>query len=322
MPSKVREIVRREGHALKNMGKAILFPFALPFVAGSHRGTAIRHARRMSREGRKALINYLGEHCKTPEEVQENLREYFALARDAGRAKKHDPNFRVSISIKPSQFGFDLVSLPQKQRENIAFENMHTIVAEAHKHGIDVEMDMEHSKYTDFTFDTYKLMLKEFKNGLTLCVQANLKRTESDIGNLILFGRYVGAQPRIRIVKGIYPEAENPEAIHDETGIVNNYKNLIRLAFANGKQLGIAVASHRGDIFELADSLSKKTGIAYERQMLKGIAPSLRKKLVKQGGVTDYLPYGLNAFAYGSRRLKKFLKILGGGLLHSFGKGK
>lgn len=300
-----------------------VFPLFSPWVAGRHRTGAVREAVAVNKRGGKALINYLGEHYKDPLFVQEAKKEYHRLVWELAKAKKSNQNLVVAISIKPSQFGFDVIGLQAQSRKK-TFQNMREIVEHARRHGIEVEIDMEHSNYTDFTLDTFKKLLSEFKGGLRVCLQANLQRTEQDLLELVRFAQELGVRVGIRLVKGVYPEIQNLKAFHKDEEIIENFKRLVRIAFENSGNLGIAIGTHRLDIFNLANRLSKETRTKYEPQMLKGIALKLKRERYKdrENKLTVYVPYGEDAVEYGSRRAKKFLKLLFYGSLHWVGKGK
>ncbi len=331
VPAEFRKMRRKRA-----IVRAVTFPVFPAFsfwIAGRHRASAVREARKANKRGGKALINYLGEHYKDPLFVQEAKMEYLRLVSLIGEQKKINPKFSTAISIKPSQFGFDVAGMPKEE----TFQNMREVASAARRQGIEVEIDMEHLEYTDFTLGTYKRLLKEFGGGLKVCLQANLKRTEQDLRNIIEHARNLGVKGGVRLVKGVYPETKkvkdekgktvevkNPNALHSEKEIMENFKRLVAVAFHNADHLNIAVGTHRLDVFALSDHLSRELGVPYEPQMLKGIALSVKQKRYKdqKNRLAVYIPYGEDAVEYGFRRAKKFAKLLWHGSKHWVGKGK
>lgn len=300
---------RRDRHWLRTITRPFFF-LVLPWVAGIHATDAISQVKCLNKNGNKGLVNFLGEHYKDPQMVEHAVHEYRHLIRNIATQKKQDSNFNASVSIKPSQFGFDLQTQNPQESQAICFENMRSIVRLASQCGVGIEIDMEHSTYTAWTVLFYKKMLLEFENHLPhlrLCLQANLKRTEMDL-ELLLQRIPAGVKIGVRLVKGIYPEMQNNGAFHDEEEILSNFEELIKFVFENGSRFDIAIATHREDIILLAELLSAHSGSEYELEMLKGIGEPIKgEREQKHKPYTEYVPYGKDAFAYGWRRLKKTL---------------
>lgn len=287
------------------------FPLVRPWVAGEHATDAILEVKRLNHSGCKGLVNFLGEHYKDPQLVEHAVHEYRHLIHRLATEKKQNPGFLCAISLKPSQFGFDLEFADQNQNQQTAFLALHHLVFEAMINNIPVELDMEHSKYTDFTLDTYRKLLVSFQKnnvGIRVCLQANLKRSHQDLLNLVSFAKQHSLQPSVRLVKGVYLEKNNSDAFSSEKEKMHSFFGLVELAFENAAFLDIAIATHRRDIVSLADALSKKTGFLYELQLLRGIGSKIKQeRLAKNQAFTEYVPYGKDSIAYGARRIKQML---------------
>lgn len=314
-----RELTRMRRNArYKRAITRPLFALVRPWVAGTKATDAVREVKRLSQKGNKGLVNFLGEHYKDPQLVEHAVHEYRHLIRNLAKQKQANPRFNASVSIKPSQFGFDLPTTGHSHASQICEKNMEQLVAEAAQYKIGIEIDMEHSQYTNWTVEFYKRMLTKYGHQLPhfrLCLQANLRRTSKDLHQLIRFGEQVGVKPGVRLVKGVYPEKENALAYHTEFGILQNYEELLQTAFENGAKLDIAVATHRKDIIQLANVLSARYGVDYELQMLKGIGFAIKNERQSKGKhYTEYVPYGKDAISYGWRRSKKMAKLVLGSI--------
>jgi TusA-related sulfurtransferase len=144
----------------------------------------IEKARKLEKAGGGAILNILGEHHKSVESVKEDVQKYMGLA----TAINHE-GVKARISIKPSQFGFDLTTdeFGQSVGRDVILrrthERMWSVVNHATLQGIEVEMDMEHSGTHDFTFETYREFCKKLKaSGRVECL--GLQSRQITIGAL------------------------------------------------------------------------------------------------------------------------------------------
>src|SRR6266566_4363238 len=97
------------------------------------------------------------------------------------------------------------------------------IIARAEEEERFVWIDMENSPYTESTVEVYRELLGAHKD-LGLCLQANMKRTENDLKDLLPQGG------KIRLVKGAYPE--NGEVAFKRRSELNaNYLRLMHILF-------------------------------------------------------------------------------------------
>ncbi len=302
------------------------FPLVRPWVAGVNASDAIREVQRINQRGGRGLINFLGEHYKDPQQVEHAKEEYRHLIRRISRVREQNPRFDSAVSIKPTQFGFDLDFGNPAVSRHIAFDNLREIVSHAAEFKVPIEIDMEDSKRTQFTLDFYRAMLEEFGSKLPhfrICLQANLRRTENDLKTLVSLAKRLKIKAGVRLVKGVYPEKDNPNAYHTDFGIIDNFRHLLGIAFSNSKDLDISVATHRRDIIANAEMLSKLHNAPYDLQMLKGIGFAIKnERYAKRLPITEYVPYGKDAVSYGFRRAKKMTKWIWGSLLDAFSSRK
>src|SRR5207245_2904713 len=122
-----------------------------------------------------AVLTYLGENLRSPEEAEQVARHYLDLL-----ARSQAAGLDVEISIKLTQLGLDL--------DRAACENrLISLIESARAAGTWVWIDMESSAYTDATLDIYRRARKHHPN-VGVCVQAYLRRTERDLQSLIPLG--------------------------------------------------------------------------------------------------------------------------------------
>src|SRR3989442_15996746 len=96
---------------------------------------------------------------------------------------------------------------------------------------------MENSPYAEETLRTYREILPSHRQ-LGVCLQANMKRTETDLKDLISGGGI------IRLVKGAYPESAEL-AYKKRSEVDANYLKLITLLFEGGGRFAIGTHDAR-----------------------------------------------------------------------------
>ncbi|HKU32786.1 MAG TPA: proline dehydrogenase family protein [Candidatus Nitrosotalea sp.] len=261
-----------------------LFRIAKQWIAGDTMEEAIRSARDANKKGMNAIINRLGEHMTSKEQIENTVSEYFTLVSNLHK-------FKVSggISIKPTQVGLS-------KNANDCKDNLEKIICEAAKSQSFVWIDMESSEYTDDTIRIYLELFEKYER-LGIAIQANLRRTEQDVKMLLEHGA------KIRLVKGAYRESKKA-SYKTRHEVDENYAKLVKTLFSDGNEF--AIATHDSKMIDLAVRLAKKHERKFEFQMLKGIRDELKPSLIKDGfSVSEYIPYGTNWLPYSVRRLKE-----------------
>jgi proline dehydrogenase len=170
---------------------------------------------------------------------------------------------------------------------------------------------MESSEHTDETIEIYHSFFSKYER-LGIALQANLKRTENDLNDLL------GIGAKIRLVKGAYRE-KSSISFKTKNDVDNNFINLMKILFKNGNEF--AIASHDAKIIQKAQNLSKKYPRKFEFQFLKGLREEIKPDLAKKKFiVSDYIPYGVNWLPYSIRRIKerkRNILLLGSSLIQS-----
>ncbi len=243
------------------------------------------HAARNANERRiHAILNRLGEHTPDRKLIQQYVEEYLKLLETI-----QSENLQATISVKPSQIG--LAAEISLYRENLL-----KIIAKAEAEGRFVWIDMENSPYTESTVESYRNLIGKHKD-LGLCLQANMKRTESDMRDLLPRGG------KIRLVKGAYPE--NGEVAFKRRSELNaNYLRLMHMLFEHGGFF--AIGTHDEKMMSEAKNLSRDHKTDFEFQLLKGIRDDLKSSLLADGfRVSEYIPYGPEWYNYSKRRMRE-----------------
>ena len=270
----------------------VLFKIAKQWIAGNTIDDALISAKIAYKSGRHAIINKLGEYHTSKKQITSTIKEYQKIVNSFRKWK-----IRGAISVKPTQIG---LSISQKE----CFKNFETIIKDARNAHVFVWLDMESSDHTDETIEIYNAFFSKYER-LGIALQANLKRTEDDLNNLLEIGA------KIRLVKGAYREKERI-SFKSKEDVDKNYVKLMKILFKKGNEFGIA---------KKAENLSKKYPKKFEFQMLKGIRDELKPKLIKKKFVvSDYIPYGVNWLPYSYRRIrerKRNILLLGSSLIQS-----
>jgi proline dehydrogenase len=277
----------------------VLFKIAKQWIAGNTIDDALISAKNAYQSGRHAIVNKLGEYHTSKKQIASTIDEYQRIVNSFRRWK-----IRGAISVKPTQIG---LTISQKE----CYRNFEKIIQKARDAHVFVWLDMESTEHTDETIEIYNAFFSKYER-LGIALQANLKRTEDDLMDLLRIGA------KIRLVKGAYRENASI-SFKSKEDVDKNYVKLMRILFKKGNEF--AIASHDGKIIQKAENLSKKYPKKFEFQMLKGIRDELKPKLIKKKFVvSDYIPYGVNWLPYSFRRIKerkRNILLLGSSLIQS-----
>ncbi len=267
--------------------------FAGRYIAGETLEDAIRCVRQLNSEGICGTMDVLGEDISTRAEAIAAKEQSIVVLHTIAK-EKLDSN----LSIK-------LTSLGLKIDKQFCVENVRDILKVASRYGNFVRIDMEDSSCTSDTLDVFRTVRREF-NAVGIVVQAYLLRTEDDVREL------VKDRANFRLCKGIYKEPKEI-AYQSREDVQRNYERLLEQMLTGGSYVGIA--THDSVLVDAALALIKKHGLRkdlYEFQMLLGVRPELRKKLVRDGRkVRLYIPYGEHWYGYSTRRFKENPAIAG-----------
>ncbi len=273
--------------------RPIVRRFAGRYIAGETLADAITCVRQINTEGACATLDVLGEDIFTKEEAVDSRNQSIEVLHTITK-EKLDSN----LSIK-------LTSLGLKLDKDFCTENVREILKVAAAQNIFVRFDMENSTCTTDTIDVFRVLHKDFPNtGIVL--QAYLFRTEEDTRLLLK------EKPNFRLCKGIYKESPDI-AFQGREEVQQNFLKLLGMMFEQKAYVGIA--THDSLLVDGAIAMIDKMGLKkteYEFQMLLGVRPELRKKLVRDGHkLRLYVPFGEHWYGYSTRRFKENPEIAG-----------
>ncbi|WP_226022650.1 proline dehydrogenase family protein [Halomicrobium salinisoli] len=258
-------------------------PLARRFVAGESAAEVLERARQLQARDVGTICNRLGEHYDERGPADEDAAAYCRLVDDIA-----DADLRARVSVKPSQLGLDV-------GEDVFRENLARVVERADDRGVFVWLDMEDHPTVEATLNAYEHHARETGGNVGVCVQANLRRTRTDLERL------AELPGKVRLVKGAYdPPAE--VAYRDKQRVDAEFRDCLRYMFANFEG-GVAVGSHDPEMLSLADSLHEEFGTPYEVQMLMGVREDALFDLADDCEVWQYAPYGDRWLSYFYRRV-------------------
>ena len=263
----------------------LLIRFARQWVAGETMDDAVRVAQEANRRGIHAVVNHLGEHYHEKPPVEATTREYVRLV-----AKLRAAGVEADVSIKPTQFGI-LID------KGYALSQIVPVLDATKAWGQVFWVDMEAAPTLTDTLWVYENLLKRYDK-VGLCLQANVRRTEDDLKNLLALGA------RIRLVKGAYKETTGI-AFTRRSDIDREFLRHLDTLFDRGAHF--AVATHDSRMIDRALELAKEhPEVSFEFAMLQGVRDPLKNELVSKGhAVAEYIPYGPTWLPYFTRRLRE-----------------
>jgi proline dehydrogenase len=273
--------------------RSIVRYFASRYIAGESIEDAVRCVREIGADGKLATVDVLGEDIHTREEAvdarKQNIRVLQTIAAE---------RLNCNLSIK-------LTGLGLKLGKEFCADNVREILREAQRHDNFVRVDMEDSTCTSDTIEIFLLLQRDFpKTGIVL--QAYMRRSEADARELIRTGT------NFRLCKGIYKEPPGI-AYQGKEEIRQNFLKLLELMLGSGCYVGIA--THDSVLVDGSTRIIRSLGLntsQYEFQMLLGVQPELRQRLVAEGHrVRLYVPFGAQWYAYSMRRFKENPEVAG-----------
>jgi proline dehydrogenase len=285
-----RAIVR----ALPAVPRQVVRRLSSRYIAGTTLAEACEVVRELNAQGKEATLDVLGEEVTLREEAI-GLRDAYRRALDT----IEEDGLRSNVSVK-------LTALGLKLDRGLCLADLTAVVEEAARFGNFVRIDMEDSSTTSETLALYREIREGGHDNLGVVLQAALKRTLTDIGEL------ADLRPNVRVCKGIYVEPPEIAFREDET-IRLNFLDALEALFDVGSYVGIA--THDDWLIGEALALFERKRLGredYEFQMLLGVRPELGDELVRDGHrLRIYVPFGRRWYEYSIRRLQENPKIAG-----------
>ena len=256
------------------------------FVAGETLDQLVPVLRRLNEQGLLTNTTLLGEHVHTPDESRAVVDAYQEVL-DRIAAER----LKTNVALKLTHLGLDL-------DEELAYENVSTLVEHAAGVGNFVRMDMEESRWVDATLRIYRRLREAGHENTGTVLQSYLYRTETDLESLL------DLQPNLRFVKGAYLEPPDV-AYPDKADVDAAYMRLVERSLREGGFT--AIATHDEALIERSIAFAEREGIPrgrFQFQMLYGVRPQVQLELVARGfAVLVATPFGPDWYRYLMRRL-------------------
>ncbi len=268
--------------------KALVRPFARPYIAGETVAQLVRETEALNRQGYLVAISQLGEFVTDRAEAEEATAVYRQVLDEL-----HARQLSAYIHVKVTQLGLMI-------DRDFCRDQIRSLLDHATRRGgTFLRMDMEDSPQIDATLGLYR-ELRPVSPNFGVVLQARMRRSLADAREL------AEVQANVRVCKGVYLEPHEI-AYTDPQIIRDHYVALLRILVSAGCYVGIA--THDEWLVFQASRIIDELGLPperYEFQMLHGVRPRLRE-IVKRSGhrVRIGVPFGPEWMPYSLRRLRK-----------------
>jgi proline dehydrogenase len=274
--------------------RAVVRHISSRYIAGPELADATATVRALNKQRKLATIDVLGEEITNEEETHAIAAAYEEVFAEIDR-RHLDSN----ISVKPTALGLELDLTLCKR-------NLQRLLQRARVRGNFVRIDMEDATTTDATLAIYRELRQAGFDDVGVVLQASLKRTLADVGEL------ADLKPNVRVCKGIYVEAPDIQ-FRDFHAVQTSFVSIVEALFDAGCY--VAIATHDDWLLEAGKRIVAERSLppdAYEFQMLLGVRPQLGDALVAQGHrLRIYVPFGSHWYEYSLRRLQENPSIAG-----------
>ena len=268
--------------------KAIIAPFARPYIAGETVADLVREAEALNRQGYLVATSQLGEFVTDRAEAEGATEVYRQLLDEV-----HERRLSAYVHVKVTQLGLMI-------DRDFCRDQIRSLLEHAAKRGgAFLRMDMEDSPRIDATLGLHRELHPGHPN-FGVVLQARMRRSLEDARDL------ARRKANVRVCKGVY--LEPPEIAYTEPQeIRDHYVAILRVLLSGGCYVGIA--THDDWLVDEASRMVQEFGLSpeqYEFQMLHGVRPRFRES-VKQAGhrVRVGVPFGPDWMPYSLRRLRK-----------------
>ncbi|MEP6604182.1 MAG: L-glutamate gamma-semialdehyde dehydrogenase [Spartobacteria bacterium] len=228
----------------------------------------------------------------------------------------------VNVSVKISALYSQMNPADPADAIDHLAPKLRPILRRARELGAFINFDMESYAHKNTTLELFKTLFSEpeFHDWphAGIVIQAYLRDAETDLVDLINWGRERGTRFTVRLVKGAYWDYEKIKSIQNGWEIPvylqkpesdANFERITRVLLENEDIVTAAFGSHNVRSIVHAQALAQELGIdrsRFEFQLLYGMAGPIKRALVEMGyRVREYCPVGdlLPGMSYLVRRL-------------------
>ena len=256
------------------------------FMPGEGLDDALTAAATMAARDVSTLVTLLGEDVTDREQADATTRHYLDAV-----AAINERKLPAHPSVKLTQLGLGI-------DDSLLDANLDRLASAASAISRLLWIDMEGTGTTDATLEAYRRLRKGHDN-VGLCLQAYLRRTPTDLSNLMPL------KPRVRLVKGAYMELP-AFAFQSRKEVSAAYQD-IALRLLEERVRGSAAptfATHDVDLLKSILATAQPDRDHYEIAMLYGIRSADLSALAVEGHKCNVLiSYGSEWAAWYMRRL-------------------
>jgi proline dehydrogenase len=260
------------------------------FIGGFTLKEAVNTAKRLSRNGIGAIIDYAKEGSKTAHDVKGYVDE---MSKVATHINYGQPSTHVALKISSFLIG-------DKVANDKLFELVGTLRAP-------IMFDAETPKLKQIEDETYETLVSKFPDHLVYkTIQAYRVDSEHDLVNALHRG------VPIKLVRGAYWQKDNATLYQSKCLTDTNFNQLARLLIFHSRA-PFCIATHNITSIEQVKNITRPHDKRLMFAQLLGMGNRITKQLAWDGyKVYKYVPYGsLNEMTpYLARRLVENLPIL------------
>jgi proline dehydrogenase len=266
----------------------LVLMLAAPYIAGKTPTQALQLAHRIYRQEHfTGTLDILGEDAKTVDDCESFVQQYQSLIDllVSNLLPAETKRGQLTISLKPSMFSIAAPAAGGGSDPKLddAYERIKKVVAYGKQRNVELTLEAEDHRWTDFQLETYFSLINEGYTNLGTVLQSRLFRTRNDI-------RRFDERMRVRLVIGIYNEPA--EIAHTEKPLMKDV--LVQLAGdLLRKGTYVELASHDttcvAKFLRQAVIPNKISASQFETQFLLGVPrKKLQQALVSGSIFTDW----------------------------------
>ncbi|MBI4346272.1 MAG: proline dehydrogenase family protein [Elusimicrobia bacterium] len=295
-------------------GRALSLPaFVWPFtrlakavahgepLAGLTPQAAVRKA---ERQGGGVVIGRLAWELRDLRSTRSAERSYRTLIREAAAARRRNGGADVGVSIDIESLGLQLRGLPADDRVELAGAAALRLAAEAKRLGVPLEIDMGTSDAMPGILLVARRIVRELRLPVRLALAARYRSSDRALLEWADLGRDAGLKLGVRLVKGSFIEADQPDAVNFRKPLLDRYRALVSLAFSRARYLDITVATHNDEIYDHVEREADRLGVPVKVDMIRGVNLALQARVRAAGRFGRvYVSFGPDAAIMGLTEL-------------------
>ncbi|MFI5363382.1 MAG: proline dehydrogenase family protein [Elusimicrobiota bacterium] len=273
-----------------------------PLVGLTPAGAARAVEKISARDG--VVIGRLAWELRDAWSVRGAERSYLSLIDELSRNKSARRPYAVAVSVDAESLGLDLRGVSAEERMETAVASILRITRAAKGKGLPVELDMGTASAMPSIVRIATRVVRETGMPVRLALSARYRSSFQALRDWAALARETGLKLGVRLVKGSFIEGNQPDAINLRRPLLRRYKKLITLALERANELAVAVASQNDEIWEHAQTESRRLGAPYAIHVIRGVNAPLQAKMRAAGKIERvYVSYGIDAPVMGLTEL-------------------